>query len=82
MKETFLLPDISIEMVLEMFFLDLSKTNIRFDARSLIWRFFITTKALPTFKHVKQIDKHKFGKIALDKTSEIFVVQVAALKAP
>ena len=50
--------------------------------KGLIWRCYITAKALPTTKRVELINEKKFAKAALDKESETFIVYVAALEAP
>ena len=49
-QETFLLADISIEVVLGMPFLFLSNANIQFDTKSFAWRSYSAVKALSTTK--------------------------------
>ena len=78
-QETFLLANISVEIVLDMLFLTLSNANIQFVEKELTWRSYTTAKALPTTKRVKLIDKKEFAKAALDGNSETFVVYVASL---
>lgn len=82
-KETFLLADTSMEMVPEMLFLSLSYANIEFvRSGTLPWRSYDTTEILSTISRVQLIDKHKFAKVALDKSSETFVVHIVALEIP
>ena len=78
-QETFLLADISTEVVLGMPFLTLSNVNVQFVEKELTWRSYTTAEALPTIKQVELIDKKEFAKAALDKNSETFVVHIASL---
>ena len=78
-QETFLLANISAEVVLDMLFLTLSNADIQFVEKKLTWRSYITAKALPTTKRVKLINKKEFAKAVLDEKSETFVVHVASL---
>ena len=49
-QKTFLLTNISAELVLSMLFLILSNANIQFIEKELTWRSYTTAKALPTTK--------------------------------
>ena len=49
-RETFLLADISVEVVLDMLFLTFSNADVQFVEKELTWRSYITAKALPTIK--------------------------------
>ena len=69
-------------MVLKMFFLSLSKAEIRFAKRELVWKTYTATKALPTTRIVEIIDKKEFAAAALNVDDETFVVHVAALAKP
>ena len=51
-QETFLLADISAEVVLGMPFLTLSNADVQFVEKELTWRFYTTAEALPTTKRV------------------------------
>ncbi len=82
-EETFLLTDISIEIVLGMLFLSLSNANIEFaELENLTWRLYTEAEALSTTSRVELIHKREFAKAALNKNSETFVVHVAALELP
>ena len=78
-QETFLLADISAEVVLGMPFLTFSNADVQFVEKELTWRSYTTVKALPTTKRVELINKKEFAKAALDENSETFVVHVASL---
>ena len=77
-QETFLLANISAEIVLGMPFLTLNNADIQFVEKELTWRSYTTAKALPTTKRVKFIDKKEFAKAALDENSKTFVVYVTS----
>ena len=81
-QESFLLADTSVEVVLEMPFLNLSNADIQFAKNKLTWRSYTAAEALPTTKRVELINKKEFAKAALDAESETFVVHVWALEAP
>lgn len=70
-----------IEVVLRIFFLFFSNTDINFsEARKLIWEFYTTLEVLPTTNRVELIEKPKFAKLALNENSEIFLVYVVVLE--
>ena len=77
-QETFLLANISAEVVLGMPFLTLSNVDIQFVEKELTWRSYTTAEALSTTKRVELINKKEFAKAALDDKSETFVVYVAS----
>ena len=78
-QETFLLADISMEVVLGMPFLSLSNADVQFAEKELTWRTYTTEKALPITRQVEIINQKKFAKPALDENVEIFVVYVSSL---
>lgn len=78
-KGTFLLADISIELLLGMPFLSFRNANLQFDAGKLTWKTYIADKAMPTVRQVKLIDKHEFAKTALNENSKTFVIHMSAL---
>ena len=81
-QESFLLAETSMEVVLEMLFLNLSNADIQFAKKKLAWRFYTAAKALSITKRVEIIDIKEFAKAALDEESETFVVYVATLESP
>ena len=78
-QETFLLADISMEVVLGMPFLFLSNADVQFAEKELTWRTYTTEEALPTIRRVEIIDRKEFAKAALDENVEAFVVHVSSL---
>ena len=80
-EQSFLLADISMEVVLGIILLVLNNVDIKFNTESFTWRSYSEAEILPTTRWVKPIDKYKFAKAALDKNSKTFVVQVTVLKA-
>ena len=66
-QETFLLADISMEVVLGISFLTFGNANIQFTKKQLTWRTYTTKKALPTTRQVEIIDQKEFAKTALDE---------------
>ena len=78
-QKTFLLANLSIEVVLGMPFLTFSNANIQFAQKQLIQRSYITANAISTTKHVKIINRKEFAKAALDKHVEAFVLYMTFL---
>ena len=78
-QETFLVADTSVEVVLGMPFLALSKVEVDFAERELTWKAYTIAEALPTTKRVQIIGPKEFAKAALDSDQEAFVVHVATL---
>ncbi len=80
-KETFLLADTSMEVVLGMSFLALNNANFLFSAEKLTWRTYTAAEALPTTSWVELINNREFARVALDKNSRTFVIHISTLKA-
>ena len=80
-QETFLLADISMEVVLGMPFLTFSNADIQFAEKKLTWRSYLVVEALPTTKQVQIIDRRKFAVVALAPDKEAFMVHVVYLGA-
>ena len=81
-EETFLVANVSPEVVLGMSFFTLSDADIDFSGRELRWRTYTTEEALPTIRHVKLVGKKVFATAALDPKYEIYVVYVASFGSP
>ena len=81
-QKIFLLANIGLEVVLGMPFLTLSKADVRFVERELVWRTYTAAEALPTTRRVEIINKREFAAAALNADDETFVVHVAALAEP
>lgn len=56
-KEIFLLFEISIEVIIKMFFLTLSYAEVKLTARELTWRKYIIIELMPTVRRVESIYK-------------------------
>lgn len=78
-QETFLVTNISINVILRILFLTLSNTNIAFADWNLIWKSYTSTKTLLTTKQLQIINWKKFVAVALDSTEEVFVVYMTYL---
>ena len=78
-QETFLLANISMEVVLGMLFFTFSNADIQFAKKELMWKFYTAKKAPPITYRVELIDKKEFVKVALDEHIEAFVVHVSSL---
>ncbi len=81
-KETLLLANNSMEVVLRMLFLAPSNADFQFDIEELTWRSYTSAEGLFTTTQVKLIDKRELAKVALDGNFDIFVVDVAVLEVP
>ena len=80
-EETFLMANVSPEVVFGMPFLILSSADVDFLGQELRWKTCTTKKALPTTKRIELVGKKKFAAAALDLESEIFVVYIASLSS-
>ena len=80
-EETFLVANVSPEVVFRMPFLTLSNADVDFSGRDLRWRIYTTKEALPTTKRVKLVGKKEFATAALDPEHETYVVHVASLSS-
>ena len=80
-EETFLVANISMEVVLEMFFLTLNSADVDFSGQELRWKIYTTKKALPTTRRIELVGKERFAAIALDPEYETYVVHVASLSS-
>ena len=78
-QETFLLADISAEVVLSMPYLTLSNADVQFVEKAFTWRSYTTAEALPIIKQIELINKKEFAKVVLDENSETFVTHVVSL---
>ena len=63
-----------------MFFLKISKTDVAFDKKTLMWKSYTIKNVLPIIKQVQLVDPKKFVKVALDTDSKTFVMHVAIQK--
>ena len=80
-EETFLVANVSPEVVLGMLFLTLSGADVDFSGRELRWRTYTTEEVLPTTRRVELVGKKEFAAAALDPEHETYVVHVASLSS-
>ena len=76
-EETFLVANVSPEVVFGMLFLTLSNANVDILSWKLWWRIYITKKTLSTTKDIELVGKKEFAAAALDLKIEVFIVHVA-----
>lgn len=80
--KTFLVPDISIDIIFGILFLLLSNVNVQFvEIEGLTWRNHNAVTIPLTIKNVKLIKKGEFAVAIVDKKAKTFVVHLAALQA-
>ena len=80
-EESFLITNISPEVVLKMPFLTLSGANIDFPGWELWWKTYITEEALRTTKRIELVGKKEFMAATLDPKYKTYVVHVASLSS-
>ena len=80
-EETFLVANISPEIVLGMLFFTLSNADVDCSSPDLRWRTYTTKEALTTTRHVELVGKKEFAAAALDPAHETYVVHVASLSS-
>ena len=79
LEETFLLANVSLEIVFGMSFLTLSGADVDFLSRELRLRTYTTKKAFPTTKHVELVDKKEFAATALNQEHDTYVVHIRSV---
>ncbi len=72
--------DTNLKIVLRIFFLTFSDTNMWFTKKKLEWRNYAAIKALFITKKVELINKKKFIVATLDKNAKTFVIYGKARK--
>ena len=80
-EETFLVANVSPEVVLGMLFLTLSGTDVDFSGQELRWKTSTTKEVFPTTRRVELVGKKEFVAAALDPEHETYVVHVASLSS-
>ncbi len=78
-KESFLLADIKLDIVLKMPFLTMNNLDINFHTWDLQWRSYTTGEVFPNTRQVELIGKKRFAAVTFDPDHEVFVVHIAAL---
>ena len=80
-EETFLVANISLEVVLGMPFFILSCADINFSGCELWWRTYNTKKALPTIRRIELVGKKEFAAAAFEPDYETYVVHVGSVNS-
>ena len=80
-EKTFLVANVSPEVVFGMLFLTLSDANVYFLGRELRWRTYSTKEALPTTRRVELVGKKEFAAAGLDAEHETYVVHVGSVSS-
>ena len=78
-EETFLVANVSPEVVLGMPFLTLSGADVDFLGRELRWRTYSTEEALLTTRRIELVGKKEFVAVALDPVHETYMVHVGSV---
>ena len=80
-ENTFLVANISPEVVLGMPFLTLSGTDVNFLGRELRWRTYTTKEVPPTTRRIELVGKKEFAAAVLDPEHETYVVYVGSVSS-
>lgn len=80
LKKFFLLPNISINIILKIFILIFLDINLQFTKKKLIQKNYIIIKALLNFKNVQLINKKEFEVIIISLDFEIYCNIYSGLK--
>ena len=80
-EETFLVANVSPDVVFGILFLTLSGADVNFLGRELRWKTYTTEEALPTTRRIELVGKKEFAAAVLDPESETFVVHVTSLSS-
>ena len=80
-KETFLVVNVSPEVVFRMLFLTLCSADIDFLGRELRWRTYTTKEALQLTRRIELVDKKEFAVAALDPEYETYLVHVGSVSS-
>ena len=80
-EETFLVANVSPEVVFEIPFLTLSGTDVDFSRQDLRWRNYTTKKALPTTRCIELVDKKEFAAVALNPEHETYIIHVESISS-
>ena len=80
-EETFLVANVSPEVVFGMPFLTFSSADVDFLDRELRWKTYTTKEALPTTRRVELVKKKVFAAAALDPEHETYIVHIVSLSS-
>ena len=80
-KKTFLMANVSPEIVYEMLFFTLSDADVDFLGLELRWRTYTTKKAFPTIKHIELVGKKEFVAVTLDPKHKTYIIYVGSVSS-
>ena len=80
-EETFLIANVSLEIVLGILFLILSGADVNFFGQELWWSAYTTKKTLLTTRRVELVSKKEFAAVALDPEYETYVVHIGSVSS-
>ena len=75
-QKTFLVANTKFKVILRMPFLKISNADLVFGERKLMWKSYITNKALPTTERVQLVNPKEFVIAVMDTNSETFVMHI------
>ena len=80
-EETFLIANVSPEVVLGMPFLTLSDADVDFSGQELRWKTYTTEEVLLTTRRIELVEKKEFASAALDPEHETYIIHIASLSS-
>ena len=80
-EETFMVANVSPEVVFRMPFLTLSGANVDFSSWKLRWRTYTTKEVLLTTTRIELVGKKEFEAAALDPEHKTYIVPVTSLSS-
>ena len=80
-EKTFMVANVSPEVVLEMLFLTLSNEDVDFSVWELWWRTYTTKEVFPTIRYIELVGKIDFTAAAFDPKYKSFIVYISSLNS-
>lgn len=78
-EEMFLLTNISMNIMLWMFFFTLSNIEIDFVGHHIYWRIYTIVKLVLTISQDELIEKKEFVAVVFDSKDEVFVIHIVSI---
>ena len=80
-EKTFLVANVSPEVIFEMLFLNLSGADVDFLDQKLWWKIYITEEALPTTRRIELMGEKEFAAATLDLEYETHIVYIGLVSS-
>ena len=80
-EKTFLVANVGPEMVFVMLFLTLSRADVDFLGRELLWRTYTIKKALSTTRYIKLVCMKEFASAVIDLEYKTYVVHIGSVSS-